>query len=295
LVFIDGIGIGKKDEINNPFFGFGFKTFLDIFGEIPHLEKRKLKGDNSFLFPVDALMGIPGIPLSGTGQTSIFCGVNAPKLIGQHFGPYPYSTLIPVIKEKNIFHEFRKRSMKASFANAYPKMFFEYVKSGRRRLSVTTMSCILSGMKLNSISDLYRGNALSPDIINKRLVERFSYKLPIIKPETAAKRLIGISALNHFTAFEIFQTDHLGHGRNADQLEEFIGILDRFLYYLLTHLPKNQTLVVCSDHGNFENLSIKMHTFNPSLCITAGRNAEQLSKKIKKLYNIKPAIMEMYD
>jgi hypothetical protein len=295
LVFIDGVGIGKKDDINNPFFKFGFKTFTGIFGEIPHLDKQKLKGENVFLFPVDALMGIPGIPLSGTGQTSIFCGVNAPKIIGQHFGPYPYSTLIPVIKEKNIFHEFKKRKMNASFANAYPKMFFDYVKSGRRRLSVTTMSCILSGIKLNTISDLYRGKALSPDIINKRLIERFSYKLPIIKPETAAKRLIGISEKNHFTAFEIFQTDHLGHGRNPDLLDEFVSILDKFLFYLITHLKKDMTLIICSDHGNFEDLSIKMHTLNPALCITAGENAGQLSKRIKNLSNIKPAIMEMYD
>jgi bisphosphoglycerate-independent phosphoglycerate mutase (AlkP superfamily) len=55
------------------------------------------------------------------------------------------------------------------------------------------------------------------------------------------------------------------------------------------------TLVVCSDHGNFEDLSIKMHTLNPALCITAGENAGQLSKRIKNLSNIKPAIMEMYD
>ena len=54
------------------------------------------------------------------------------------------------------------------------------------------------------------------------------------------------------------------------------------------------TLVVCSDHGNFEDLSIKMHTLNPSLCITVGENAGQLSERIKNLSDIKPAIMEMY-
>jgi bisphosphoglycerate-independent phosphoglycerate mutase (AlkP superfamily) len=38
-----------------------------------------------------------------------------------------------------------------------------------------------------------------------------------------------------------------------------------------------------------------MHTLNPALCITAGENAGQLSKRIKNLSNIKPSIMEMYD
>ncbi|MBA4407680.1 metalloenzyme [bacterium] len=295
MVFIDGVGIGKKDDWNNPFFRYGFKTFSELYGEIPHLGKQKLRGENSFLFPVDALMGVPDIPLSGTGQTSIFCGVNAPQKIGKHFGPYPYSTLVPIIEEKNIFKEFINRKMKVAFANAYPKVFFDYINSGRRRLSVTTLSCILNGMRLNKISDIHKGNALSAEIDNRRLVERMNYRLPVIKAETAANRLLRLGSKNHFTLFEIFHTDHFGHGRNIEWLEYFTGVLDRFLYHLFTNLSKNMTLVVCSDHGNFEDLSIKMHTLNPSIGITAGKNSEYLSKRIKKLYDYKPAIMEMYD
>lgn len=292
---MDGVGIGKKDYDNNPFFKFGFKTFSKLFGEIPHIGKQKLKGENSYLFPVDALMGVPGIPLSGTGQTAIFCGVNAPKIIGKHFGPYPYSALVPVIEKKNILKEFLNRKSKVSFANAYPKVFFDYINSGRRRLSVTTLSCIMNGMRLNKISDLHKGNALSAEIDNRRLAERMNYKLPIIKPETAANRLLRLGSKNHFTLFEIFHTDHLGHGRNIEWLEYFTNVLDRFLYQVITNLKKDMTLIVCSDHGNFEDLSIKMHTLNPVIGLTAGKNADFLSKRIKKLYDIKPAIMEMYD
>ena len=132
LIFIDGVGIGKKDFENNPFFKYGFKTFTENFGETPHLEKQKLKCENGNVFPVDASMGVPDIPLSGTGQTSIFCGVNAPRIIGKHFGPYPFSTLVPIIKEQNIFYEFKKRRRKVDFVNAYPKVFFDYINSGRR-------------------------------------------------------------------------------------------------------------------------------------------------------------------
>lgn len=295
MIFIDGVGIGKKDYQNNPFYKFGFKTFTELFGSIPHLENQKLKSENAFVFPVDARMGVPGIPLSGTGQTSIFCGVNASKIIGKHFGPHPYSTLVPIIKEKNILHEFQKLKMKVTFVNAYPKVFFDYVNSGRRRLSVTTFSCILNGMRLNKISDLHRGKALSAEIDNRRMVERLNYKLPIIKPETAANRLLKIGSKYHFTLFEIFHTDHLGHGRNIEWLEYTTKVLDRFLYHTITNLPKDMTLIVCSDHGNFEDLSIKMHTLNPAIGITAGKNAEYLSKRIKKLYQIKPSILKMYE
>lgn len=295
MIFIDGVGIGKEDYEYNPFYKYGFKTFTENFGSIPHLNNPRLSNSNGYVFPVDATMGIPDIPLSGTGQTSIFCGVNAPKIIGKHFGPYPYSTLVPIIEEKNILKEFKNRRKKVTFVNAYPKVFFDYVNSGRRRLSVTTLSCLLTGIKLNKISDLHKGRAISAEIDNRRLVERMNYKLPVIKPETAANRLLRIASKNHFTLFEIFHTDHLGHGRNIDWLEYTLKVLDHFLFHLTQNLSTNMTLVVCSDHGNFEDLSIKMHTLNPALGMVFGKYSESLSKKIKTLADIKPAIMEMYD
>ncbi|MEW6195465.1 MAG: metalloenzyme [Bacteroidota bacterium] len=295
LIFMDGVGIGRKDYEYNPFFKYGFKTFSEIFGDIPSLEVQRLKGDNAYLFPVDASMGVPDIPLSGTGQTAIFCGVNAPKIVGHHFGPYPHSKLIPILKEKNIFYEFKKRRKKVSFVNAYPKQFFQYVNSGRRRLSVTTLSCLMSGIKLNKIEELRRGKALAADIDNIHFVEKMNYKLPVLTPLKAAQRLLKIAGENHLTVFEIFHTDHLGHGRAPEYLEHTIKVLDDFLFNTIKGLKSNMTLIVCSDHGNFEDLSIKMHTLNPALGMVFGKHAKEISKKITKLYHIKPAIMEMYD
>jgi 2,3-bisphosphoglycerate-independent phosphoglycerate mutase len=140
LLFIDGVGIGKNDQKCNPFFQYGFKTFTEYFGKIPSIDNPIIKKNNGIIFPVDASMGVQGFPQSGTGQTSIFCGINAPQFVGKHFGPYPYSTLIPIIKEKNIFIEFIRNHKKVFFMNAYPKVFFDYIKSGKSRLSVTTLS-----------------------------------------------------------------------------------------------------------------------------------------------------------
>ena len=161
MIFIDGVGIGKEDYEFNPFFKYGFKTFSKIFGEIPSLNKQSLKTDNTFLFPTDARLGVEGLPQSGTGQTAIFCGMNAAKYIGKHFGPFPYSTLVPIIEKENILKAFQKKKQKVSFVNAYPKQFFSYIKSGRGRLSVTTLSCKLSGIRLNTSTDLRRGKALT--------------------------------------------------------------------------------------------------------------------------------------
>jgi len=295
LIFLDGVGIGKADSVFNPFFRYHFKFLNDIFGKPPSLQEQFLNADGKYLFPTDPLLGVEGLPQSGTGQTSIFCGVNAPQIAGRHFGPFPHSSTIEILKEKNIFAEFRKRKMKSKFVNAYPKVFFDYIKSGKTRLSTTTLSCRLSGIELNHAEEVRKGKALSPEITAERWVKKLNYKLPIIRPETAAKRLLKIASQNHFAAYEYFLTDHLGHWRHKEEMEHIINVLDRFLYFILKNLDeKKTTLIICSDHGNFEDLSMKIHTFNPALTITAGKYGKELAANIKNLTQIKPAIMSLY-
>ncbi len=294
LIFLDGVGIGKSDPSVNPFFKYPFKTFTELFGETPSLEKQKIAKDGRFIFPTDAVMDIPDLPQSGTGQTSIFCGVNAARIVGHHFGPFPHSSLIPIIKIQNIFQKFKGKKKKVTFVNAYPKVFFEYIESGKKRLSVTSLSCMLSNVHLNGAKELRNGEALSAEIDNDGWVKKLGYSLPIIKPETAAKRLFKIAAANHFTLFEHFLTDHLGHGRNIETLEERLNVLDQFLYYVIKNVPENFTVLICSDHGNLEDISIKSHTINPALTISAGKYAERLSNRITNLSHIRDAILELY-
>jgi bisphosphoglycerate-independent phosphoglycerate mutase (AlkP superfamily) len=52
------------------------------------------------------------------------------------------------------------------------------------------------------------------------------------------------------------------------------------------------TLIICSDHGNFEDLSVKTHTLNPALTITAGKYARNLAEGIQDLTDIKPTIIK---
>lgn len=294
VIFLDGVGIGKADPSCNPFFNYGFSTFTQLFGEIPNLRNTKLSKDGRYIFPTDAIMGVDGLPQSGTGQTSIFCGVNAQRILGSHFGPFPHSILLPIIREQNIFKMFKSKKKKVSFVNAYPKVFFEYIESGKKRLSVTSLSCQMSDVYLNKSTELRKGNALSAEIDNKYWKEKLGYKIKIIKPETAAKRLLKIASQNHFTLFEHFHTDHLGHGRNFETLEERLNVLDNFLFYILNNLPDNLSLLICSDHGNLEDVSVKTHTLNPALTISAGKYADRLSQRITNLSHIKDAILELY-
>ncbi len=295
MIFLDGIGIGEENKEKNPFFRKEFRTFSRIFGSTPHLNNQFLDAGNKFLFPTDACLDIEGLPQSGTGQTSIFCGFNAPKEYGRHFGPFPPTDLIPKLKEENIFKEMINRGLKAEFVNAYPKIFFDYINSGKQRLSVTSLSCILSGVKLNKAAQLRAGRALSAEIDNYRWVNKLNYKLPVISPELAAKRLFRIGLQNHFTLFEFFLSDHLGHGRIPESFDHIYETLDRFLYFAILNIPENCTLIICSDHGNFEDISTKMHTRNPSLTISAGQHAKYFADNIENISQIKKAILGLYD
>jgi hypothetical protein len=292
MVFLDGVGIGKNDSASNPFFKYEFKSFTKIFGKVPSLDAQYINREGVYLFPTDAKLGVSGLPQSGTGQTSLLCGINAPALINKHFGPFPYSTLIPIIKEKNIFAHLKSLDKKVFFANAYPKIFFDYITSGKTRLSTTSLSCRLSGVRLNNVTDVRKAYALTAEITGERWNKKLGYKLPVIKPAAAARRLLKIASQNDFTLYEYFLTDHLGHGRIADEFDNIVTTLDEFLFTLISNIEqKEMTMIICSDHGNFEDISVKTHTLNPALTITAGYNADKLAGFIKNISQFKSAII----
>ena len=295
IIFLDGVGIGEKDSTKNPFFQTSFKFFNEVFDDTPHLKNQNISKNDKFVFPIDACMGIEGLPQSGTGQTAIYCGFNASAKIGRHFGPYAHSALKPLIKEDNIFQTFKNRGLNVSFANAFPQVFFDYINSGKTRLNVTSVMSLDSDIRFNDVDDLKNGTALSAEITNRRWVEKLDYDIPIIEPETAAERLLNIASKNNFTLFEYFHSDHLGHGRLAADKDQLLNDLDRFLFHILANINDEITLLICSDHGNLEDLSLKGHTRNPALGISAGKNADYLKNDIKHLYDIKPVIMDLYE
>lgn len=295
LFFIDGVGIGENNPSKNPFIKYGFKTFQEIFGAIPTLENPALSSGSIRLFPVNATLGVGGFPQSGTGQTTIFTGENAAQHLGSHFGPYPHSQILPLLNNKNIFKFFKERELKSAFANAYPKPFFEYLESGKKRTSASSTMCMASGIRLRTITDLRKGKALTAEIDNSRWIAKLNYTLPAISIKTAAERLLRLTHENSFVLYEYYLTDHFGHGRNLDYFEEAYKKLDEFLFHILSRIEGSGiTFLLCSDHGNFEDMSVKTHTYNPALAISAGEDSSLLCGQIKDLTHIKPALTGLY-
>jgi bisphosphoglycerate-independent phosphoglycerate mutase (AlkP superfamily) len=143
------------------------------------------------------------------------------------------------------------------------------------------------------VSDVRTGKALTAELTNERWNQRLGYKLKVIKPKTAARRLLRIAVNNKFTLYEYYLSDHIGHLRLANEFKKLFTELDEFLFTLLDEVnSKKMTLVICSDHGNLEDVSVKTHTRNPALTITAGKSAKEIAESVTDITQIKQAIIK---
>lgn len=293
LLFLDGVGIGKENPEINPLFRANLPALRSILGgKLPSLKRKSYSGSTASFVPASATLGVAGLPQSGTGQTAIFTGVNAPRKIGKHFGPFPTMDLRPVIQEKNIFRQLLDAGKTVSFSNAFPKQFFDFTNSGTRRLTVTTLSCKMAGLPLKTIETLRANKAISADLTRARWPERGSPEVPPITARQAGHHLAEITAENDFTLFEYWLTDHAGHSQDAKFAVEVLERFDAFLGGLLEKLDLSNTLVIMiSDHGNIEDLSTKGHTRNPVPCIALGARRKEFVRRIKNLTHITPTIV----
>ncbi|MBI5464492.1 MAG: metalloenzyme [Ignavibacteriales bacterium] len=295
LVFVDGLGIGKEDPEVNPMFSSRLPLLSELCGgKLPSSQHKQFNSQRSVLIPVNATLGVPALPQSGTGQAAIFTGVNAAKTFGKHFGPYPPLMLHPIIGEKNIFRRLTDRGKRATFTNAFPKRFFEYTESGTRRLTVTTLAWMMSGFKLLTAEALQENRAISADFTRDKWPELGHPEIEPTTCEEAGEHLWNIARDNDFTLFEYWLTDHAGHSQKKEFAVEVLERLDLFLSGFFRNFDFDDSLfVLVSDHGNIEDLSTKSHSRNPVPCILAGNKSHEASQRIKSLVHITPTILSV--
>jgi 2,3-bisphosphoglycerate-independent phosphoglycerate mutase len=296
LLFLDGVGIGRKDPETNPFFRARLPALsLLCGGVVPHKPLTPLSTKKAEILSVNATLGMPGLPQSGTGQTAIFTGINGAKMFGRHFGPHPPSILRPIIAEKNIFRRLQAMGKSMAFANAFPQRFFEFTESATRRLTVTTLACRLSGVPLRTIEELRRGEAISPDFIRARWSELGHPEVDPITASEAGKHLAQISVQYDFTLFEYWLTDHAGHSQKMAFAVDVLERFDEFLSGFLRSVDLDSTTVmIISDHGNIEDLSTRSHTRNRVLCIIAGEHRGRLVRPLRNLTDVTPTILRLF-
>lgn len=280
MLFVDGLGLGEPDPAFNPLAG----------GACPNLARFLAE----CAVPVDARMGVPGLPQSATGQTAMLTGANAPSIAGRHIEGFPGPTLREVVRERNLLLALRRRGYAPAFANAY---FMDAVTERliRRRASVTTVATMAALGAVRGPDLLLRGEAVYHDLTREALRAR-GYDGPLVTPEEAAGHLAGLWASHDFTLFEFFLTDRAGHRGDPAFAAQVLGLYDRFLAALLEarRVAPDRLLVLISDHGNIEDLRVPTHTLNPVPLAAAGPGADRLHAKVRRLDDFAPALLELY-
>ncbi len=296
LLFLDGVGIGKKDNKINPFFRANLpimQTFWN--GIVPHLRDARRENSIVSLAPIDATLGIPNIPQSGTGQSSLLTGINAPQLIGKHFGPYLYSSLKPIVAENNIFKQLAEKGHKCFYANAFPRQYFEYLKAKNRPTAIT-YAWLSSGGKLNDSKSLESAESISADITNQRWHQLGYPQIPIVQPRTAGIRLSNMLEKYDFVIYEYFFTDHAGHSQSMKEAVAILETLDEFIGGIIQEFDlKSNIFVITSDHGNIEDLSTKSHTRNPVPFIVYGKYHRKIALAAKEITDVAKIIVEQLE
>jgi 2,3-bisphosphoglycerate-independent phosphoglycerate mutase len=300
MLFLDGVGIGSRDHLVNPFFAARLPTLRRLLdGDLPSLDRPRHTGRLATVLPLDATLGVPGLPQSGTGQMALLTGINGAQRIGRHFGPHPYSTLRPAIDAHNVFQRVVQANGRAAFANAFPQRFFDFVEHRKTRLSVVTLSCLSAGVPLRRAEDLARGNGVSADLTGEAWRAHGHPEIPVITPQEAGYRLADMSAMSTFTLFDYWKTDHAGHAQGHPEAVQVLERLDGLLEGVLARLDLDETLlVITSDHGNIEDLSTRSHTRNPVPLILVTTRHRDVARRIERqggvpdLTHVLPVLLE---
>ncbi|MGM0546701.1 MAG: alkaline phosphatase family protein [Bacteroidota bacterium] len=291
FLFIDGVGLGKANGAN-PFIQSTYRGFSAMAGDQEFSEKATELTETNHLFKfVDARLDVEGLPQSGTGQTALFTGKNAPKEIGKHFGPFPHSGIKPFLKEQSLFIKAKQQGISCNFINAYPEIFFQKAQK-RNRWSCTTLMTKSADIALNTTREVNNGTALTAELTQQAWREQLNIDVPEITPEQAADRLLEQSENYDLLLHEYYLTDKAGHSQKLDKAAAFLNTYDRFLWHLIINKANETTIVLSSDHGNVEDLSIKTHTLNYVPLFVYGPGANYFSEA-KSIMDVTPGISDI--
>lgn len=291
FVFLDGVGLGPADPESNPLATDGLLQLARLAGGQPWtLDAPPIRRPDHVFVPIDANLGVEGLPQSGTGQASLFTGVNCARLAGRHWGPFPHSSSKPVIAQHNLFQRLRRLGLQGTFANAFPARYSQMV-APKDRWTVTTRCCLDAGISLLDETDLRAGRALPADLSGATWRERLGIDIPAISPRACGHRLADLAQYSAMTLFEYFLTDKAGHSRDRGRADAVLADVNAFIGGLLDSLdPARDLLVVTSDHGNLENLASRGHTRHPVPLVALGPQAEAFAAS-GDLTDVAPAIM----
>jgi len=297
FLFLDGVGLGVDDPTSNPFARAAMPNLRRLLGGHRLLaETAPLTTDRATLLALDACLGVEGAPQSATGQAALLTGRNVPSELGYHYGPKPNPAVAAYLQDGNLFRIVGQSGGRAALLNAYPETYFAAIASGRRLHAAIPLAVTSAGVALKTTADLYAGHALAADFTGQGWRDRLGLTdTPLLTPDAAGRRMAALAHDYDFAFFEYWLTDYAGHHQDMAAALGLIEAFDQVLGGLLTAWDDHRAglILITSDHGNAEDLSIHGHTRNPvpALLIGPTELRERFAASLHDLTNVAPAIL----
>lgn len=327
FVFLDGVGLGEDDPAVNALAAARLPRLSALLGGRRPVLAAVGAGAAATLLGLDAVLGQPGLPQSGTGQTALLTGEDAPGLFGRHFGPWVPVALRRLVAEDSVLVRAVRAGRRVAFANAYPEELLEAIPAGapspgppgappagepgqpQRAAAAASvppdyarlpgplragppLAALGAGLLTRGTADLEQGLAISSEIVNDGWRERLRRRsVPAITSERAGENLAALAADHDLTFFGHYTTDAAGHHRELPPAVAAIERVDDFLTGLLHALPPDILLVLASDHGNIEDCRAG-HTRNPALFLAAGPGHREFSAGLGALTDVTPRVLD---
>ncbi|MEZ4768030.1 MAG: alkaline phosphatase family protein [Caldilineales bacterium] len=294
VVFLDGVGLGSDDPAVNPLAAAEMPVLAGLLGGVRLLGSvGRVDGPRASLVPTDASLGMPGKPQSASGQAALVTGLNVPEMIGRHYGPRPSQPIRAILEGETLFSRALAGGLSVAFANAYPQGYFDAVARGKRLHGAIPHAVQAAGIRLRTADDLRAGQALSVDLTNAGWRNGMGYTdIPLWTAREAGHVLGGLARTNDLTFFDNWATDMVGHHNDMSESLRLLADLDQFLDGLLAAINLDETLVVItSDHGNLEDVTVRGHTLNQVATVVIGAGRRALAGEISRLTDITPALL----
>lgn len=305
FIFADGIGLAPAGS-DNPLTTAAMPTLHHLFGG-PLTEESVSISPHLLLRPIDATLGIAGLPQSGTGHTALLGGFNAAALHGRHQPHLPPIALRPRLAAENVFHMVQAIGHQAAFANVFGPNYWLALEAGRLRRSASVIAAEGASIRLRTLADYQQGQAVGWDVTGQLLRER-EPALDPITPIQAGAALAQLAKQYELVFFETFLPDLAAHERlgsygsaaqqpntasttaRIDQIHAALEVIDALLGATLAAMRPSDTLLLTSDHGNIESLAAKSHTRHPVPLLAIGPAAAAFAR-VTTIAEVAPAII----
>jgi len=289
FIFIDGLGIGKNNPESNPC----TDSRLQIFNNFLDQPRQHAIPFGGQVKPLDATLGIAGLPQSATGQATLLTGINAAKLLGRHLSGYPNQILRELLAKESIMTKLKLKGKRPSFINAYRPIFFAFNPQALIKfLSVTSIVNWKAGLPFFSFEDVRARKSIYHDFTNAGPIAK-GFNLPRFTAIDAGEILARTAAAYDFCLYEYFNTDRIGHTQSVVEAGELLYQLEILILTAISNTDLEACLILLtSDHGNIEDSRVKTHTTNPVPLVAWGKRSAELISRSNSIQDVAHILLE---